>query len=179
MRRHAPYVIMILFLATFIDWNLILMRVFRNVARVKARNRRIENHLAVVTWPSSSDVATMLDLDTPIEVDTLSTEGITFTREELAEYDGSRKDFPIYVALKGRVYDVSEGPYGPGEKYHKLAGKDATFPLATGCLKKICLEAKTPLTARQEIDVKRWVEFFEFHDKYVHVGMISSGNLVP
>lgn len=39
-----------------------------------------------------------------------------FRVAELAEYDGSKPDVPIYVALLGEVYDVTPGRkfYGPG-----------------------------------------------------------------
>ena len=47
--------------------------------------------------------------------------------EPLAEYDGTRRE-AIYIAVKGRVFDVSSGAeyYGPdGGGYNALAGQDA------------------------------------------------------
>ena len=47
--------------------------------------------------------------------------------EPLAEYDGTRRE-AIYIAVKGRVFDVSSGAeyYGPdGGGYSALAGQDA------------------------------------------------------
>ena len=41
-----------------------------------------------------------------------------FTHEELLQYNGKGSSGKIYVALKGRVYDVTEKGkefYGPGE----------------------------------------------------------------
>ena len=48
---------------------------------------------------------------------------------------------PIYLAIMGRVYDVSRGKafYGPSRSYHHYAGKDATRSYATGCTKPECL----------------------------------------
>ncbi len=49
-----------------------------------------------------------------------------FTAEELARYDGTSGN-PAYVAHKGRVYDVSEGPnWDAGSHYQHLAGEDLT-----------------------------------------------------
>lgn len=40
----------------------------------------------------------------------------TFTKEELARYDGKDASLPVYFAVKGKVYDVSSAKnfYGPG-----------------------------------------------------------------
>lgn len=47
---------------------------------------------------------------------------------ELAKFDGSDPSKPIYVAIKGRVYDVSAKTemYGKGSGYNVFAGKDAS-----------------------------------------------------
>lgn len=47
---------------------------------------------------------------------------------DLATYTGQDASKPIYVAIKGRVYDVSRKRevYGPGGSYHVFAGKDAS-----------------------------------------------------
>lgn len=54
------------------------------------------------------------------------------TLEQLKEFDGSDPSKPIYVAIKGRVFDVSTGTsfYGPGGAYAMFAGKDASRALA-------------------------------------------------
>ncbi|CAG8645241.1 22325_t:CDS:2, partial [Cetraspora pellucida] len=59
-----------------------------------------------------------------------------FTPAELAEYDGSDPSRPIYVAVKGTVFDVTgkRALYGVGGTYHSFAGKDASKGLATGSM---------------------------------------------
>lgn len=56
-----------------------------------------------------------------------------YTSSELVKYDGSDIDKPIYLALDGFVYDVSDGRndfYAPGEAYHELVGKDSSALLS-------------------------------------------------
>ncbi|KAL8238926.1 hypothetical protein R6Q59_015493 [Mikania micrantha] len=54
------------------------------------------------------------------------------TLEELNQYDGTNPSKPIYIAVKGRIFDVSTAKsfYGPGGSYAMFAGKDATRALA-------------------------------------------------
>lgn len=55
-----------------------------------------------------------------------------FTPQQLSQYNGSDPTKPIYVAVKGRVFDVTTGKsfYGPGGPYAMFAGKDASRALA-------------------------------------------------
>lgn len=47
---------------------------------------------------------------------------------DLSQYDGSDPSKPIYVAIKGKVFDVTpkREMYGPGAGYNIFAGKDAS-----------------------------------------------------
>ena len=68
--------------------------------------------------------------------------GLKLTTAELAKHKGEEERegvpegwaaAPIYVAVKGQVFDMSFGGrlfYGPGGPYHFLAGKDGSRPLA-------------------------------------------------
>lgn len=57
----------------------------------------------------------------------------TFTPHTLLENNGTNGR-PIYLAIRGRVFDVSRKPhfYGPGGPYENFAGRDATRGLAKG-----------------------------------------------
>ncbi|KAK3580758.1 hypothetical protein CHS0354_023043 [Potamilus streckersoni] len=55
-----------------------------------------------------------------------------FTAEEIRKYDGSDPKKPIYMGVRGVVFDVSDGKgfYGKGSEYNALVGKDATRAVA-------------------------------------------------
>ncbi|ESO90079.1 hypothetical protein LOTGIDRAFT_77624, partial [Lottia gigantea] len=55
-----------------------------------------------------------------------------FTSEEIAKFDGSDPSQPIYMGIKGVVFDVSSGKnfYGKGSSYNALVGKDSTRGVA-------------------------------------------------
>ncbi|THH12697.1 hypothetical protein EW146_g7460 [Bondarzewia mesenterica] len=60
-----------------------------------------------------------------------------FTLDQLKEFDGSDPSKPIYVCIKGTVFDVSHkhDTYGPGKAYNLFAGKDASKALGKSSLK--------------------------------------------
>lgn len=55
----------------------------------------------------------------------------TFTAQELAQYDGTDPNKPIYIGMNGKVYDVTAGKnyYDTNGVYHFLAGKDSSAEL--------------------------------------------------
>ncbi|XP_050218566.1 probable steroid-binding protein 3 [Mercurialis annua] len=55
-----------------------------------------------------------------------------FTAEQLIQYNGTDPSKPIYLAIRGRVFDVSTAKsfYGPGGSYAMFSGKDASRALA-------------------------------------------------
>ncbi|EPE07601.1 cytochrome b5-like heme steroid binding domain-containing protein [Ophiostoma piceae UAMH 11346] len=57
------------------------------------------------------------------------------TLDELARYDGTNPNAPVYLSINGSIYDVSAGRhiYGPGGSYHYFAGVDASRGFVTGC----------------------------------------------
>lgn len=183
--------------------NIFFMKFFRDVARVKARNRRMNNgslitmnDLKAVLMDREEDP--LHDLVDQIMNDSndMSRERENgslpmFSREELSKYNMSG-DIPLlYLSVLGRVYDVTAGVkhYGPGGKYHSLAGRDVTKSLATGCLRDECLGSMTSLdtylngTFDDMLDfelnektlkeAKKWLAFFETHDKYMFVGHLK------
>ncbi|EIW83107.1 cytochrome b5 [Coniophora puteana RWD-64-598 SS2] len=60
-----------------------------------------------------------------------------FTLEQLQQYDGSDPSKPIYVSIKGDVFDVTRKAdvYGPGKSYNIFAGKDGSKGLGMSSLK--------------------------------------------
>ncbi|KAL1748318.1 cytochrome b5 [Schizophyllum fasciatum] len=60
-----------------------------------------------------------------------------FTLEDLKRFDGSDGSTPIYVSIKGTVFDVSSkrDVYGPGRSYGIFAGKDPSKGLGMSSLK--------------------------------------------
>lgn len=50
---------------------------------------------------------------------------LRLTAEQLAQHDGSDLSKPLYVSVRGKVYDMSAGRsfYGPGGPYSVFAGK--------------------------------------------------------
>lgn len=48
-----------------------------------------------------------------------------YTKKNLAQYDGESESLGLYLAILGRVYDVSDGKkyYGPGGGYSFFSGE--------------------------------------------------------
>ncbi|KAK7002182.1 putative steroid-binding protein 3 [Favolaschia claudopus] len=61
-----------------------------------------------------------------------------FTLAQLKEFDGSNPSKPIYVSIKGTVFDVSAKAdvYGSGKSYNIFAGKDGSKGLGMSSLKE-------------------------------------------
>ncbi|KAL3792032.1 hypothetical protein HJC23_011197 [Cyclotella cryptica] len=155
-----------------VDYNMFFMRFFRDLSRSKARARLHNNKYAMIP--------VMLGIEKPIKIeDDINAEIVmTITREQLEEMDGF-DGAPLYLAIKGRVYDVSAGEkfYGDGKDYHEWVGKDASRSFGTGCRGGIdrtgmeCLSSSLEgLTEKELKEIDRWVELYETHDKYTFVG---------
>lgn len=116
-----------------------------------------------------------------------------FTIEQLKEFNGgnfdidkvnkdntenpdNKLDIPIYVALKGIVYDVSVSKmmYGKGSGYHIFAGREATRAMAKFSFEEFDLINcyKNDDFGLYEINtLEEWILKFEF--KYPKVGHVS------
>jgi membrane-associated progesterone receptor component len=93
---------------------------------------------------------------------------------ELRKYDGTGGN-PIYVGIRGNVYDVTRkgaGFYGPEGGYHLFAGREAARALAKGSLEQE--EADNPdysqLTLSELDALQSWES--RFQDKYDHIGFV-------
>ena len=157
-----------------VDYNLFFMKFFRNLARSKARARLYNNKYAMIP--------VMLGIEKPLKIkDDIDAENaMHITREQLEDMDGLDGS-PLYLSIKGRVYDVTAGGkfYAEGGEYHDWIGKDASRSFGTGCRGGVdrtgmdCLsESLEGLTAKEMKEIDRWVELYETHDKYTFVGYL-------
>ncbi|KAL7419337.1 hypothetical protein Q5752_006175 [Cryptotrichosporon argae] len=93
---------------------------------------------------------------------------------QLAQHNGSDPTKPIYVAIKGRVFDVSakRDMYGPGAGYSVFAGKDASKGLGMSSLDpKDAVADYSGLDAAQRKTLDQWESFFE--KRYNIVGKVA------
>jgi predicted heme/steroid binding protein len=150
------------------------MKFFRNLSRSKARARLYNNKYAMIP--------VMLGIEEPIKIkDDIDAENaMHITREQLEEMDGY-DGAPLYLSIKGRVYDVSAGGkfYAEGGEYHDWVGRDASRSFGTGCRGGVdrtgmeCLsESMEGLTDKEIKEIDRWLELYETHDKYTFVGYL-------
>lgn len=94
----------------------------------------------------------------------------TFTPRTLLKYNGENQS-PVYLAVRGKVYDVSSGRnfYGPGGPYENFAGRDATRGLACQSFDAEMLtkdldgplDTCEDLNAEQLDNLKGWIERFD------------------
>lgn len=171
------------------------MRLFRNLSRYKARKRLYGNNAALMPLlmgkesdvivdskkASSSDINSLTgNAETvPQEEDN----GFTMTLEELATMNGATETTPLYISIGGYIYDVSKARdmYGPGGTYHPLVGIEGTKAFATGCLEEDCIHItvkESPLSSDEEVEMKRWLDFYKNHDKYEYVGRLTENNII-
>ncbi|KAK9279056.1 hypothetical protein L1049_012731 [Liquidambar formosana] len=97
------------------------------------------------------------------------------TPQQLKQFDGSDPSKPIYVAVKGRIFDVTAGKsfYGPGGAYVMFAGKDASRALAKMSKNDDDITASLDGLSDKEIGVLNdWEKKFEA--KYPVIGRVVS-----
>uniref|UniRef100_A0A1A9X3Y7 Cytochrome b5 heme-binding domain-containing protein n=1 Tax=Glossina brevipalpis TaxID=37001 RepID=A0A1A9X3Y7_9MUSC len=99
---------------------------------------------------------------------------LLFTKGQLTAFNGVVEQ-PIYLALLGRVYDVSSGVkhYGPGCTYHFFAGKDASIAFITGDFENYKEdEADNVLTLKTSeiLSLINWEKFYE--NDYIYKGKV-------
>jgi membrane-associated progesterone receptor component len=105
----------------------------------------------------------------------------TYTPRTLLPLNGENNT-PVYLAVRGKVYDVSMGRnfYGPGGPYANFAGRDASRGLACGSFDEDMLtedldgplDTLADLTADQVEALQGWEE--RFNEKYDIIGRLVS-----
>ncbi|KAJ1546651.1 hypothetical protein HK405_006951 [Cladochytrium tenue] len=94
-----------------------------------------------------------------------------FTPEDLAAFDGRDSAKPVYLAIKGTVFDVTKnrGMYAPGQGYSVFAGKDASKALGMSSLKpEDCISDYSTLNEEELQTLNKWEAFYK--KKYDIVG---------
>jgi len=97
-----------------------------------------------------------------------------FTLEELKAFDGSDASKPVYVAIKGTIFDVSRKreTYGPGGSYAVFAGKDGSRGLGLSSLKpEDAVPDWSTLEEKDRKTLNDWHAFFT--QRYNVVGRVS------
>ncbi|ORX70051.1 cytochrome b5, partial [Linderina pennispora] len=106
-----------------------------------------------------------------------------YTQSELAMYNGSNPDLPLLLAVKGDVYDVTDGWgfYGPGSTYHIFAGRDSSRAFGTNCLSREdhLTHDTRGLSERELAGIEGWHSFFDNHQRYVKVGTVKLQPIDP
>lgn len=97
----------------------------------------------------------------------------SFTAESLAEFNGEG-DGPIYISVKGVVYDCTSGAdfYGPGKPYAIFAGKEVSRSLAKMDISDVEANAGwNNLTPEHLETLQSWVN--KYKEKYPVVGVFA------
>ncbi|KAM9980041.1 hypothetical protein ACTFIZ_006290 [Dictyostelium cf. discoideum] len=102
-----------------------------------------------------------------------------YSLEEIKDFKGIDETKPIFIAIKGKIYDVTakKSTYGPGGSYHLFAGNDATVCLAKSSFEESDInkpwtnQSLEDLTADQKDSLKNWIDFFS--ERYDLVGNVK------
>ncbi|CEL63193.1 putative steroid-binding protein 3 OS=Arabidopsis thaliana GN=MP3 PE=1 SV=1 [Rhizoctonia solani AG-1 IB] len=105
-----------------------------------------------------------------------------YTLAELLAYNGQDPSRPVYVAIKGTVFDVTakRDVYGPGGSYSVFAGKDGSKGLGLSSLKaEDAVPDWSTLEEKERGVLNDWHAFFS--KRYNVVGKVSDlpANVAP
>ncbi|GAA5851395.1 hypothetical protein JCM8547_004231 [Rhodosporidiobolus lusitaniae] len=108
---------------------------------------------------------------------------LLLSESELALHDGSNpSQYPLYVAIDGDVYDLSDGGmrmYGPGGAYSVFAGRDAARAYVTGCFQTHLTHDLRGFTEKDMATLNNWKRFYSSHAKYHKVGTVVHPPIDP
>ncbi|EGC34240.1 hypothetical protein DICPUDRAFT_92264 [Dictyostelium purpureum] len=102
-----------------------------------------------------------------------------YTLEELKQYNGTDETKPIFIAIKGKIYDVTakSSTYGPGGAYNTFSGNDATICLAKSSFEDADINKKWTEKSLEELpeehkeSLNGWINFFS--ERYILVGNVK------
>ncbi|GAB4819871.1 hypothetical protein N2152v2_006917 [Parachlorella kessleri] len=101
------------------------------------------------------------------------------TLDELTKYDGRDPYRALLLAVRGKVYDVTEGRafYGPGGGYHVFAGKEVARALGKMVISEAeCTDKLEDLSEKELGTLKDWE--LKFEDKYKVVGQALAAVII-
>jgi len=102
------------------------------------------------------------------------TSSISLSASELARHDGSDPDLPIFLSIRRKLYDVTDGVkyYGKEGKYNYLVGHEVGRAMATGCFESTGLTWDVRGLSQNQLEtVAAWQTFYG--KKYRHVGYLK------
>ncbi|XP_017105385.2 membrane-associated progesterone receptor component 1 [Drosophila bipectinata] len=142
--------------------------VFYKVVSLTRRRRLPRDQKALGSNPISSDIKSNRDCGLPA----LHSD---FTVGELREFDGSRHDGRILVAINFNVYDVSNSPhyYGPHGVYPNYAGRDISRNLINFSVESnesADFDDLSDLSIGQMNILREWDQ--QYSEKYPYVGKL-------
>tara|TARA_B100000513_G_scaffold39864_1_gene15161 strand:- start:622 stop:1245 length:624 start_codon:yes stop_codon:yes gene_type:complete len=118
----------------------------------------------------------------PIPAPPLNPANNIFTSEALRAYNGRRAKIngetvtkPIYLAVLGDVFDVSEGTryYARGGSYQHFVGRDASRSFVTGDSADSKLTDSIAELSDDDLEaVGDWYKFYKEHEVYKWVGRV-------
>jgi len=133
----------------------------------------LKDSIATPRTKEKSNMSTVPVMSPP-RADLLPPKDHPFTLAQLTAYDGSDAGKPIYVAIKGTVFDVSakREMYGPGAGYHVFAGKDGSKGLGLSSLKPEDAVPDWSGLDQAAVNVlNQWYDFFS--KRYNIVGKVT------
>ncbi|KAI9839823.1 MAG: hypothetical protein M1819_000013 [Sarea resinae] len=111
---------------------------------------------------------------TPVKLNPPNYEPISI--DHLAKCDGNVPGYPTYVAIKGKIFDVTGNKaYSPQGQYRVFAGKDASRALAQSSLKpEDCRPEWSDLADKDKKVLDDWLTYFS--KRYNVVGMVEGAS---
>ncbi|KAJ9102992.1 hypothetical protein QFC19_004549 [Naganishia cerealis] len=122
---------------------------------------------------SSSGDTTAASIMAPPSSNLAAPKDDRITPSQLAANDGRTPETPIWLAIKGTVFDVTpkRAMYGPGAGYHVFAGKDGSVGLGKSSLKpEDAIPDYTTLEPAEMKVLDQWYDFFS--KRYNVVGKV-------
>ena len=140
-------------------------------------------------WANHVPVSGQPTGDVPKEEEEQRDPPRNFTSKQLLYFDGTKdgddNDKPVYLALHGTVFDVSEGRnfYGPGGPYETFAGHEAGVALAKMSFDVQYLDdlagCKEKLNHGEKMELENWIEKFTHYRCYPVLGRLIPDDALP